>query len=159
MDFITNLPKSKGKNVIMVVVYRFTKYAHFFSLSHPFSASVVVVEFMEIVQQLHGNLKIIVSNRDPIFTRKFWTELFSYLGTQLAHSSSYHPQSDGKTEIVNRCLEVYLCCFAWDKQTQWVKWLSLAEWWYNTSFHTTSKMSPFMPLYRYHPSSITSPFK
>ena len=83
---------------------------------------------MEIIQKLHGNPKIIVSDRDPIFTGNFWMELFSCLGTQLAHCSSYHPQSDEKIEIVNKCLEGYLCCFVFDKQTQWVKWLPLTEW-------------------------------
>ena len=156
MDFITGLPKSEGKSVIMVVVDRLTKYAHFCALSHPFKASTVSTAFMETIQKLHGNPKIIVSDRDPIFTGNFWTELFSCLGTQLAHSSSYHPQSDGKTEIVNKCLEGYLRCFVSDKQTQWVKWLPLAEWWYNTSFHTATKMTPFMALYGYQPPSITS---
>ena len=99
MDFITGLPKSKGKNVIMVVVDRFTKYAHFCALSHPFSASIVVAAFMDRVQNLHGNLKIILSDRDPIFMGKFWTKLFSCLGTHFAHSLSYHPQSYGKIEI------------------------------------------------------------
>ena len=159
MDFITGLPKSEGKSVIMVIVDRLTKYAHFCALSHPFKASTVATAFMETVQKLHGSPKIIVSDRDPIFTGHFWTELFSCLGTQLAHSSSYHPQSDGKTEIVNKCLEGYLRCFVSDKQTQWFKWLPLAEWWYNTSFHTATKMTPFMALYGYHPPSITSSLK
>jgi hypothetical protein len=91
MDFITGFPISKGKNVIMVVVERLTKYAHFCSLSHPFKASTVVAAFMETVQKLHGIPNIIVSDKDPIFTRKIWTELFSCLGTRLAHNSSYHP--------------------------------------------------------------------
>jgi hypothetical protein len=159
MDFITGLPKSEGKSVIMVIVDRLTKYAHFCALSHPFKASTVATSFMETVQKLHGSPKIIVSDRDPIFTGHFWTELFSCLGTQLAHSSSYHPQSDGQTEIVNKCLEGYLRCFVSDKQTQWFKWLPLEEWWYNTSFHTATKMTPFMALYGYHPPSITSSLK
>ena len=37
-------------------------------------------------------------------------------------------------------MEGYLRCFVSDKQTQWFKWLPLAEWWYNTSFHTATKM-------------------
>ena len=76
MDFITCLPKSEGKSVIMVVVDRITKYAHFCALSHPFKASIVATTFMDTIQKLHGNPKVIVSDRDPIFTRNFWTELF-----------------------------------------------------------------------------------
>ena len=68
MDFITGLLKSEGNNVIMVVVDRITKYAHFFALSHPFKASTVATTFMERIQKLHGSPRVIVSDRDPIFT-------------------------------------------------------------------------------------------
>ena len=135
MDFIIGLPKLRGKNVIMVVFDRFTKYAHFCILSQPFRANTVVATFMDTIQKLHGNPNIILSDRDPIFTGKFWTKLLSCLGTQLTHTSTYHPQYDGKTEIVKKCLEGYVHCFASNKKMQWVKWLSLVEWWYNTSFH------------------------
>jgi hypothetical protein len=159
MDFITGLLKSEGKSVILVIVDKLTKYAHFFALSHPFKDIIVSTTFMKIVQKLHGSPKIIVSDRDPIFTRHFWTKLFSCLGTQLGHSSSYHPQYDGQTEIVKKIMEGYLRCFVSDKQTQWFKWLPLEERWYNTSFHTATKMTPFMALYGYHPPSITSYLK
>ena len=49
MDFIMGLPKSEGKSVIMVVVDRLTKYAHFCALSHPFNASTVTIVFMDAV--------------------------------------------------------------------------------------------------------------
>ena len=91
MDFTIDLPKLEGKNIIMLVVDKLTKYAHICSLSQSFSASKIVEAFMGIVYKLHGKMKIIVSDRDTIFTRKFWTELFSCLGTWLAHNSSYHP--------------------------------------------------------------------
>jgi putative effector of murein hydrolase len=61
-DFITGLPNSEGKSVIMVIVDRLTKYAHFCALSHPFKASTVAIAFMEIVQKIHGIPKIIVSD-------------------------------------------------------------------------------------------------
>ena len=68
MDFIIGLPKSKGKSVIMVVVDRLTKYAHFCALSHPFKASTIATAFMETIQKLHGNPKI----RDPIFGQNYF---------------------------------------------------------------------------------------
>lgn len=38
LDFIVGLPKAEGKDVILVVVDRLTKYAHFIPLSHPYKA-------------------------------------------------------------------------------------------------------------------------
>jgi transposase InsO family protein len=149
----------RRKSIIMVIVDILMKYAHFCALSHPFKSSTIYVAFLETVQKLHGIPKIIVSDRDPIFTGHFWTKLFSCLGTQLAHSSSCHPQSNGKTKIMNKFLEGYLRFYVSDKQTQWFKWLPLAEWWYNTSFHIATKITQFMVLYRYHPQSITSSLK
>ena len=57
MDFIIGLPKSEGKSVIMVVVDRLTKYAHFRTLYHPFKASTVATTFMDTIQKLHGHPK------------------------------------------------------------------------------------------------------
>ena len=71
MDFITGFPKSEGKSVIIVVVEKLTKYAYFSELSHPFKVSTVSTAFMETNKKLHGNQKIIVSDKDPIFTRNF----------------------------------------------------------------------------------------
>ena len=97
MDFITGLPKSGNKSVIMVVVDRLSKYAHFFSLQHPFTASTVAQIFMDQVFKLHGMPHSIVSDRDPTFTSNFWQELFKIQGTELHLSTTYHPQADGQT--------------------------------------------------------------
>jgi hypothetical protein len=40
-----------------------------------------------------------------------------------------------------------LRCFASKKKNQWAQWLPLAEWWYNTSYHTTTRMTPFEAVY------------
>jgi hypothetical protein len=119
MDFITDLPKSGNKLVIMVVVDRLSKYAHFCALQHPFKASTVAQIFMDQVFKLHGMLHSIVSDYDPTFTSIFLQELFKIQGTELHLNTTYHPQTDGQTEVVNKCLETYLRCFALEKQNQW----------------------------------------
>lgn len=66
-------------------------------------------------------------------------------------SSAYHPLTDGQTERVNQCLETYLRCFAHACPAKWNSWLHLAEFWYNTSPHSTLGKSPFEVLYGHSP--------
>lgn len=154
MDFIEGLPKSKGKNVILVVVDKLTRYCHLLALSHPYSAQTVAHELLNSVVQLHGVSQAIISDRDTIFVSAFWKELFTALGTKLKLSSAYHPQTDGQTERVNQCIEMYLRCMTGHRPTDWVTWLPLAEWWYNTNHHSALGMSPYQALYSTHPPSM-----
>lgn len=151
MDFITGLPTSMGKNVIMVVVDRFSKGAHFIPLSHPFTAVSVAQAYLDGVFKLHGWPKSIVSDRDAVFLSSFWQGLFSLHGTDLLLSSAYHLETDGQTEIVNKCLETYLRCMCGGNEKDWCKWLPLAEWWYNTHFHTASQLTPYEIMYNQVP--------
>jgi hypothetical protein len=91
MDFITSLPKSGNKSVIMVVVDLLSKYAHLCALQHPFKASMVAQIFMDQVFKIHGMPHSIFYDRDPTFTSKFWQELFKIQGTELHLSIAYHP--------------------------------------------------------------------
>ena len=68
LDFVEGLPKSDGHEVILVVVDKFTKYAHFFALKHPYSAISVAKVLYDGVIKLHGLPQTIVSDRDIIFT-------------------------------------------------------------------------------------------
>jgi hypothetical protein len=95
-----------------------------------------------------------VSDRDRIFTSHLWQELFKLSGTKLHMSTSYHPRSDGETERVNQCLETFLRCFVNSQPTQWVQWLPLAEFWYNTSFHSSLGATPFEVLYGIQPRTL-----
>lgn len=105
MDFVEGLPVSNGFAVLMVVVDRLSKYAHFVPMRHPFTASGVDREFVANIVRLHGIPSTIVSDRDKIFISFFWQALFKLHRSVLCMSSSYHPQSDGQIEAVNRILE------------------------------------------------------
>ncbi|GMI95803.1 hypothetical protein HRI_003249600 [Hibiscus trionum] len=77
----------------------------------------------------------------------FWRELLKKLGVQVNASTAYHPQSDGQTERVNQCLETYLRCMSGERPREWKDWLHLAEWWYNTNFHSAIRTTPYQALY------------
>ncbi|PKA48408.1 hypothetical protein AXF42_Ash021618 [Apostasia shenzhenica] len=147
LDFIDGLPKSSGKDTILVVVDKLSKYAHFIAIAHPYSAITIAQAYLDHVYKLHGMPEILISDRDAVFLSKFWQELLKLLKIQQNMSTAYHPQTDGQTEVVNRCLETYLRCMTGEKPREWAKWLSLAEWWYNTNYHSSTQRTPYEVMY------------
>jgi hypothetical protein len=148
MDFITGLPRtSKLHDSIMVVVDKLTKYAHFMPLKTTHKAVDVVDILIKEVARLHEIPKTIVSDRDPKFTLNLWKGLFKGFGTNLNFSIAYHPESDGKTERVNRVIEDILRMYVMDKPSRWEDYLHLVEFAYNNGYHASLKMSPFEALY------------
>ncbi|GJY06575.1 retrotransposon-related protein [Tanacetum coccineum] len=67
--------------------------------------------------------------------------------------------SGGKTVIMvvvdrlSKCLECYLMCMTGERPKEWAKWLALAEYWYNTNYHTAINTTPFEAVYGQPPSS------
>ena len=93
MDFITGLPKSRGKDSIYVVVVKLKQYAHFFVVTSTMFASEVASLFFKDIFKLHGLPRIIISDRESKFTSAFWQELYDLVGTNMNMSTSYHPRT------------------------------------------------------------------
>jgi hypothetical protein len=96
LDFVEGLPRSGSADCILVVVDKFTKFAHFIPLSHPYIVASVAQLFLSQVYRLHGFPLAVISDRDPIFTSEFWQHLFKLAGAELCMSYSYHPNWTAK---------------------------------------------------------------
>lgn len=110
--------------------------------------------FFREVFRLHGLPRSILSDRDSRFLSTLWQDVFRLIGTELTPSTSYHPQANGQTKIVNKLVEGYLRNYNASQQRAWVKWLYLGEYCYNSTYHMAIRMTPFHTLYGYKPLSF-----
>jgi len=136
------------------VVDRFSKYAHFIPLRHPYTASSVAKAFFSEIVRLHGFPASIVSDRDPVFTGYIWGDIFKLAGVKLRMSTAFHPQTDGQSEVVNKTITMYLRCITGDRPRAWLDWLPWEEFCYNTSYHSSLKTTPFQVVYGRSPPPL-----
>ncbi|PHT47946.1 hypothetical protein CQW23_12154 [Capsicum baccatum] len=81
LEAIIGLPKSNGKEVILVVVDRLRNYGNFLALSRPYTTQSVAQYFLDNIFKLHGMPNTLPSDRDSIFLSNFWQELFYLAST------------------------------------------------------------------------------
>ncbi|KAM3312754.1 hypothetical protein ACQJBY_032521 [Aegilops geniculata] len=152
MDFILGLPRTKkGRDTILVVVDRFSKMAHFIPCHKIYAAANVADLFFREIIYLHGVPNTIVSDRDTKFLSHFWRCLWAKLGTKLLFSTTCHPQTDGKTDVVCRTLSTMLRAVLKNNKKMWEECLPHIEFVYNRSLHSTTKMCPFEIVYGFLP--------
>lgn len=112
MDSVQGLPKTKsGFDTILTFVDRFSKRPYFIPCRSDATAIDVATLFFQNIFRHHGIPDSIVSDRDPLSTSKFWSELMRLLQVKLKMSTANHPQTDGRTEVMNRMIEDYLRIF------------------------------------------------
>jgi hypothetical protein len=158
VDFVTQLPESNGYTAICVFVDRFTKMAHFAPTTDNVDAEGTVQLFLERVFSAHGLPDDVTSDRGVTFTSKFTTSVFKALHIEQNLSTAFHPRTDGQTERVNSILEQYLRCYIDYQQTDWSSLLPVAEFAYNNTTHSSTKVTPFFANFGYHPKfTVTIP--
>jgi hypothetical protein len=132
---------------IFVVVDRFLKMAHFIPCQKTSDATHITNLFFKEIVKLHGLPRSIVSDRDTKFIGHFWRTLWKKLGTDLAFSSAYHPQTDGQMEVVNKSLGDLLRSLVMEHHNSWDQILPQAEFTYNDSVNQSTGKSLFQVLY------------
>ena len=148
MDFVTSLRRSpKGHKAIWVIMDRMMKTSHFILVKMNYSLDQLAQIYIDEIVSLHGVSASIVSNRDPTFTSKYWESLHKTLGTNLNFSTVFHPQTDGLSERTICTLEDMLRACVLDFKGSWEKYLSLVEFAYNNSYHSSIEMAPYKALY------------
>ena len=130
-------------NTILVVIDSFTKMGHFIALKGLPTAKGLARTFIDNIVKLHGLPSVIISDQGAQFVSKFWKSLCSALDIDVRLSLSYHPQTDGQTEWLNQSLEQYLRCLLSTLSSSWSEVLSIAEFAYNNSVHSSTGFSPF----------------
>ncbi|GJT17372.1 putative reverse transcriptase domain-containing protein [Tanacetum coccineum] len=148
IDFVTKLPKSsQGYDTIWVIVDRLTKSALFLPMRETEPMDKLARMYLKEVVTRHGIPVSIISDRDGRFASNFWRSLQKALGTTLAMSTAYHPETDGQSERTIQTLEDMLRACVIDFGKGWVKHLPLVEFSYNNSYHASIKAAPFDALY------------
>lgn len=164
MDFITKLPHSEAPDgtgtkydAIWVVVDRLTKWAYFLPWKETTTAEQLSYLFERHIVSHHGLPDDITSDRDKLFTSKFWQALMKRLDIKSKLSTAFHPQTDGQTERLNQVIEQYLRSYVNFEQDDWVDLLPTAQMAYNASKTNTTHVSPFFANYGYDPDLRQGP--
>ncbi|KAF7647278.1 hypothetical protein LDENG_00174850, partial [Lucifuga dentata] len=151
VDFVTGLPPSSGNTVILTIVDRFSKAAHFVPLPKLPSAKETAQLMVYHVFRLHGLPLNIVSDRGPQFSSRFWRSFCKLLGATASLSSGFHPQTNSQMERVNQDLESALRCLSGHNPSSWSDQLPWVEYAHNTLPVSATGMSPFECCMGYQP--------
>uniref|UniRef100_A0A674BG65 Gypsy retrotransposon integrase-like protein 1 n=1 Tax=Salmo trutta TaxID=8032 RepID=A0A674BG65_SALTR len=135
LDFVTGLPPSNGNSVILTIIDRFSKVAHFIPISKLPSSRETADLLVSHVLRLHGIPSGIVSDRGPQFSSQVWRDFCTALGIKVSLLSGYHPQTNGQTERASQELETAIRCVTSANPSSWSAQLSWVEYAHNTPIH------------------------
>ena len=97
-----------------------------------------------------GYPSTIVSDRDVLFTSDVWQGWCEENGIEQSLSTSYHPETDGQTEIVNKAILQIQRAYALEN-ISWIRATPKIQMALNSRIDSSKKMSPFKALYGFEP--------
>ncbi len=150
IDFVTDLPDSKGNTCVLVAVDRFSKACKLISLRGLPTALETAEHLFHHIFRNFGVPEDIVSDRGPQFTSHVW-KAFRLLGVTVSLSSGYHPQTNGQAERKIQELGRYLRAYCQEDQYSWSRFLPWAEYAQNSLRQNTTGLTPFQFILCYQP--------
>ena len=155
MDLVLPLPETENENSGMLnVVDKLSKMMRIIAIKSNINPPEVAIKFKDYIYRNNGLPNKVISDRDGLFMSKFCKVLFYSLGTKLAPSTAYHPQTDGQSEISNRKVEEIIRAFANYKRDNWDDRLVDFEIAYISAVNSTTLCSPFLVNYGIHSRTI-----
>lgn len=158
MDFVGPFPEVEVEhrkfNYLWVIVCRLTSMVHLIPVHTTMTASQLSAVYMREIVRLHGLPTSIVSDRNSKFTSKWWRELHRMLGSRLLMSTSFHPQTDGMTERMNRSVGQIFHTAVQPDQKNWYFRIDPTEFAINSSISQTTRFAPFKLNGGYLPSMM-----
>uniref|UniRef100_R4GAE5 Integrase catalytic domain-containing protein n=1 Tax=Anolis carolinensis TaxID=28377 RepID=R4GAE5_ANOCA len=147
MDFVGELPPSRGHRYIWTILDLFSKQAHFVALPKLPSAEKLADLYVKHVYRLHGCPDKIISDRGVQFTAKFWGKFLQLLGAERNLSSAFHPATNGGVERTQQTLCQFLRMYTNYRQDDWADLLPFAEMAFNGAVHSATGRAPFEIVY------------
>lgn len=162
IDIIVSLSESKsGMTALLTVTDKFTKYIKLVPGKDTYDATDWAIAYYDYVYSQFGMPGVIISDRDPRWTSRFWKALFKRAGTSLAMTAAYHPAADGQSERTNQTVEVALRSLIAGNSdraiSDWDELLPDTEYALNTSVNASTGHTPFFLLYGVHPRTEVGP--
>ena len=149
LNFIIKLSKSQNSvtdqhyDAIFMIIDRFTKYAHLISFCENYEIKQLKYVILNRLIRYHEIFKELTSDRNKLFTFKYWQTFISMLETRLHFFTAYHSRTNEQTKQINQTLKQYLCYYVNYHQDNWVKLLSITQIAMNNEVSNTIKISSY----------------
>ncbi|GAA5977503.1 hypothetical protein JCM11641_000983 [Rhodosporidiobolus odoratus] len=157
LDFVGPLPLSEGKDMMLTIMDRLTGYTRLLACRSKDGAKDVAELVFSGWFSLFGLPERLVSDRDELFTSRFWRALHERVGVALQMSTSFHPETDGRSERTNKTVVQILRQQVSRQQKDWVRFLPSTEYGINAAVNDVTGHSLFDLVLGFTPSLLPSP--